>query len=113
MMADTLGSSSHIMERVFDLSPSPDSEPQTDYPPLRRKRPLFHHDGDDSVIELTDSTESRSSTPCKRRKRRARSRSGPNAESNGSPSGLWSQTQTLRCSAFSQVFVYRVNIMEL
>ena len=111
MMADTLGSSSHIMEGVIELSPSPESEPQTVYRPLRRKRPLFHHDGDDSAIELTDSTDSRSSTPCKRRKRRARSRSGPNTELNGSSSGLWSQA--LRCSEFPQLFVDRVNLMEL
>ena len=102
MMTGTLGSSSHIMERVIEISPSPELEPQTVYRPLRRKRPLSHHDGEDSAIELTDSSESRSSTPCKKRKRQARSHPhpGPNAEPNGSSSGLWSQrSQPLRCSA--------------
>lgn len=91
MMTDTLGSSSHMMERVIEISPSPELEPQTVYRPLRRKRPLSHHDSDDSAIELTDSTDSRSSTPCKRRKRQARSHSRPNAEPNASSSGMWSQ----------------------
>lgn len=90
-MADTLGSSSHMMEGVIEVSPSPESEPQTPYRPLRRKRPLFLPDGDDSAIELTDSTDSQSSAPCKRAKRRARSHLAPTAESTGSSSAVWSQ----------------------
>ncbi|KAI9456529.1 hypothetical protein BJY52DRAFT_553150 [Lactarius psammicola] len=88
-MVETLGSSSHMMEGVIDISPSPESEPYIVYRPLRRKRPLS--DADDSAIELTDSTDSQSSAPCKRAKRRARSRSGPNTEPNGSSSSVWSQ----------------------
>ncbi|KAH8993255.1 hypothetical protein EDB86DRAFT_2929485 [Lactarius hatsudake] len=79
-MAGTLGSSSHMMEGVIDISPSPELEPQTVYRPLHRKRPLS--DGDDSAIELTDSTDSQSSAPYKRAKRRVRSRSGQNGSSS-------------------------------
>ena len=110
-MANTLGSSSTRMEAVIDISPSPESQPQTEYRPLPRKRPLFLPDGDDSAIELTDSTDSQSSLPYKRVKRRARSRPGPKAESNGSSSRVWSQT--LRCRAFPQLFVDQVNLMVL
>ena len=110
MMTGTLGSSSHLMERVIEISPSPELEPQTIYRPLRRKRPLSRHDGEDSAIELTDSSDSRSSTPCKKRKRQARFHSGPNAEPNGSSSGLWSQP--LRCSAIPWLVDW-VNLIEL
>ncbi len=110
-MADTLGSSSHMMEGVIDISPSPESEPQVVYRPLRRKRPLFLSDGDDSAIELTDSTDSQSSAPCKKAKRRARSRSGRNAESIGSSSRV--RSRSLRCRAFPQLFVDRADLMAL
>jgi hypothetical protein len=58
------------MEDVIELSPSPELLPRNRYRPLRRKRdPLFIPDGDESAIELTDSTDSQSSTSCKRAKR--------------------------------------------
>ena len=110
-MADTLGSSSHRMEGVIDISPSPESQPQTIYRPLPRKRPLFLPDGDDSAIELTDSTDSQSSAPYKRAKRRVRSRPGRNAECNGSSSKV--RSQTLRCKAFPQFFVDQANLIVL
>jgi hypothetical protein len=56
---------------VIEISPSPELEPQIIYRPLRRKRePLSPPDGTESVIELTDSTDSQGSTLCKRVKRR-------------------------------------------
>ncbi|KAF8499743.1 hypothetical protein F5888DRAFT_1685256 [Russula emetica] len=65
------------MGDVIDISPSPELKPRTGYRPLRRKRDT---DGNESVIELSDSTDSQSSTQCKRVKRRkeaAESRAGP------------------------------------
>jgi len=56
------------MEDVIEISPSPEPEPRTAYRPLRRKRvPLS---GNESAIELTDSSDSQYSTPVKRAKRR-------------------------------------------
>jgi len=55
------------MGDVIEISPSPDLKPRTSYRPLRRKR---NADGNESVIELSDSTDSQSSTQCKRVKRR-------------------------------------------
>jgi TRIAD3 protein (E3 ubiquitin-protein ligase RNF216) len=104
IMADTLGSSSPRMEGVIDISPSPELQPQTVYRPLPRKRPLFLPDGDDSAIELTDSTDSQSSAPCKRVKRRAHSRQGRNAVSSGS--GV--RSQALRWRAFPQFLSTRL-----
>jgi hypothetical protein len=65
------------MGDAIDVSPSPEPKPQTSYRPLRRKR---NTDGNESVIELSDSTDSQSSTQYKRVKRRkevAESRAGP------------------------------------
>lgn len=62
------------MEDVIEISPSPE---RTSYRPLRRKR---NADGNESVIELSDSTDSQSSTQCnrvKRRKEAAEPRAGP------------------------------------
>jgi hypothetical protein len=65
------------MGDVIEVSPSPEPKPRTSYRPLRRKRDT---DGNESVIELSDSTGSQSSTQAKRVKRRkeaAESRAGP------------------------------------
>jgi TRIAD3 protein (E3 ubiquitin-protein ligase RNF216) len=70
------------MGDVIEISPSPELEPRTIYRPLRRKRDL---DSNESVIELSDSTDSQSSAPSKRVKRRkeaAESRAGPSTSSN-------------------------------
>ena len=70
------------MGDVIEISPSPELEPRTVYRPLRRKRDL---DSNESVIELSDSTDSQSSTQCKRIKRRreaAESRARPSTSSN-------------------------------
>ncbi|KAI0001329.1 hypothetical protein BJV74DRAFT_819893 [Russula compacta] len=71
---------------VIEISPSPELEPRTLYRPLRPKRdPLFLADGNESAIELTDSTDSQSSTPLKRLKRRkeaAKPVAGPSTSSN-------------------------------
>jgi hypothetical protein len=67
------------MGDVIEISPSPELKPPTSYRPLRRKRDT---DGHESVIELSDSTDSQSSTQHKRVKRRkevAESRAGPSA----------------------------------
>ncbi len=70
------------MRNVIEVSPSPELDPRTSYRPLRRKR---NADGDESVIELSDSTESQGSTQHKRVKRRkeaAESSAGPSTSSN-------------------------------
>jgi hypothetical protein len=85
------------MGDVIDISPSPEPEPRTIYRPLRRKRDL---DSNESVIELSDSTDSQSSTPCKRVKRRreaAESRAGPSTSSNISVV----RPRALRCDSTS------------
>ena len=64
------------MGDFIEVSPSPEPKPRTGYRPLRRKR---DPDGNESVIELSDSTDSQSSTQYKRVKRRkeaAESRAG-------------------------------------
>ena len=75
------------MGDVIELSPSPELEPQIIYRPLRRKRdPLFLPDENESAIELTDSTDSQNSTPCKRVKRRkefVKSSAGPSTSLDG------------------------------
>ncbi len=100
-MADTFRPPSYMMEGVIDISPSPELEPKTVYRPLRRKRPLFPPDGDDSAIELTDSSDSQSSAPCKRAKKRAHSR----PEQIAASTGVWSQA--LRCESASAAAAFR------
>ncbi|KAI9511179.1 hypothetical protein F5148DRAFT_406366 [Russula earlei] len=74
-----------MMGDVIEISPSPEMEPRTFYRPLRRKRiPLSPDDGNESAIELTDSTDSQRSTPCRRVKRfkeAAEPTAGPSASS--------------------------------
>ena len=86
---------------VIEISPSPEPEPRTIYRPLRRKRdPLFLPDGNESAIELTDSTESQSSTPRKRLKRRkqaAKPIAGPSTSSNAPVL----RSRALRCGSTS------------
>ena len=85
------------MEDVIEISPSPELEPRVVYRPLRRKRgPLSHPDGNQSAIELTDSTDSQGSTPCKRAKRR-KADVNPIAGPSSSRDIPVTQTQPLRC----------------
>jgi hypothetical protein len=85
------------MEDVIEISPSPELEPRVVYRPLRRKRePLSHPDGNESAIELTDSTDSQSSTPCKRAKRR-KADVNPTAGPSSSRDIPATQSRALRC----------------
>jgi hypothetical protein len=85
------------MGDVIELSPSPELDPQTVYRPLRRKRdPLFLPEENESAIELTDSTDSQSSTPFKRVKRRKESVK-PSAETSTSLDGPLTRSRALRC----------------
>jgi len=89
------------MGNVIELSPSPELEPQTIYRPLRRKRdPLFLPDDNESAIELTDSTDSQSSTPFKRVKRRKESVK-PSPGTSTSLDGPATRSQALRCGSMS------------
>jgi E3 ubiquitin-protein ligase RNF216 len=89
------------MEDVIELSPSPELLPRSVYRPLRRKRnPLFILDGDESVIELTDSTDSQSSTPCKR-VRRLVDTVEPSAAPSSSSYVSVALTRPLRCDGTS------------
>jgi len=87
------------MGDVIEISPSPELEPRVVYRPLRRKRePLSHPDGNESAIELTDSSDSQSGTPCKKAKRRkadGNSSAGPST-SRAIPAA---QTRALRCGS--------------
>ncbi|KAI0256271.1 hypothetical protein BJV78DRAFT_450870 [Lactifluus subvellereus] len=84
-----------MMEDVIEISPSPESLPRNVYRPLRRKRdPLFIPDGDESAIELTDSTDSQSSTPCKRVKTLADA-AGPSAGPSNLPYVSVARTRAL------------------
>jgi hypothetical protein len=87
------------MGDVIDISPSPELKSRTGYRPLRRKRDT---DGNESVIELSDSTDSQSSTQCKRVKRRkeaAEPTAGPSTSvvrSRASSPQVTRQTRKLR-----------------
>ena len=86
------------MGDVIEISPSPELVPRTSYRPLRRKRAL---DDNESVIELSDSTDSQNSTPCKRAKRRkeaAEPRAGPSTSSN-----VVVRSRPSRCDSMSAV----------
>jgi hypothetical protein len=87
------------MEDVIEISPSPELLPRGVCRPLRRKRnPLFIPEGDESPIELSDSTDSQSSTSCKRVKRLA-----DTVELGSSSSSYVSvaRTRPLRCVCMS------------
>jgi hypothetical protein len=89
------------MGDVIEISPSPELEPQTIYRPLRRKRdPLFLPDENESAIELTDSTDSQSSTPCKRVKR-LKEAVEPCASTSTSLDGLVTRSRALRYGSLS------------
>lgn len=83
------------MGDVIEISPSPDLKPRTSYRPLRRKRGT---DGNESVIELSDSTDSQSSTQCKRVKRRKEA-----AEPRAGPSTSVVRSRASRCDIMSAV----------
>ena len=86
------------MGDVIEISPSPELAPRTSYRPLRRKRDL---DDNESVIELSDSTDSQNSSPCKRAKRRkeaAEPRAGPSTSSN-----VVVRSRPSRCDGMSAV----------
>lgn len=85
------------MEDVIEISPSPELKPRTSYRPLRRKRAA---DGNESVIELSDSTDSQSSTRHKRSKRRKEEEA---AESRAGPSAPVARSRTSRCDIMSAV----------
>ena len=83
------------MGDVIEISPSPELKSRTIYRPLRRKRDT---DGNESVIELTDSTDSQSSTQCKRAKRRKEA-----AEPRAGPSTSVVLSRASRCDIISAV----------
>jgi hypothetical protein len=82
---------------VIEISPSPELDPQTVYRPLRRKRDsLFVPDENESAIELTDSTDSQGSMPCKRVKRRKEAVK-PRSSTSTALDGPVTQPRALRC----------------
>ena len=83
------------MEDVIEISPSPELKPRTSYPPLRRKR---NTDGNESVIELSDSTDSQSSTQFKRVKRLKEA-----SEPRAGPSTSVVRPRASRCDIMSAV----------
>jgi hypothetical protein len=83
------------MGDVIEISPSPELKPRTGYRPLRRKRDA---EGNGSVIELSDSTDSQSSTQRKRVKRRKEA-----AESRAGPSTSVVRSRSSRCDIMSAV----------
>jgi hypothetical protein len=87
------------MGDVIEISPSPELKPRTGYRPLRRKRDV---DGNESVIELSDSTDSQpeSSTQHKRSKRRKEEEV---AESRAGPSAPVARSRASRCDIMSAV----------
>lgn len=86
------------MEDVIEISPSPELKPRTCYRPLRRKRDA---DGNESVIELSDSTDSQpeSSTRHKRSKKRKEEAAEPSA----GPSAPVARSRASRCDIMSAV----------
>ncbi len=79
------------------ISPAPELEPNALHR-LRCKRPLFPPDGDDSEMELTDSSDSQGSAPYKRAKIDAHSLSEQKAESSSSTT---MRSEALRCESLS------------
>lgn len=84
------------MGDVIEISPSPDLKHRISYRPLRRKRGT---DGNESVIELSDSTDSQSSAQCKRVKRRKEA-----AEPKAGPSTSVVRSRASRCDIMSGSF---------
>ena len=90
------------MGDVIEVSPSPEPKPRTTYRPLRRKRDT---DGNESVIELSDSTDSQGSAQNRRVKRRKEA-----AESKAGPSTSIVRSGASRCDIMCGSFSFALTL---